>query len=369
LVVIPDSKKLLPATALAQTILPLAQTILVLAGTIVAPAQTILVLAGTIVAPALTIAGLASAASDATALAQGANGNSALTQRANDNPAITPEVVALARQGEAALKANQASKAARLFSQYRQTHRCGEDFYAAVADVYRGCYLDKLGHEYLTMGLRQFPNSFALHLREAQYWIVVNELDMAEPHIRLCLKVQPKSGAARALLAKMYNERMDFANGLKEIDAAIAEGPVDGNMWFTRANSLNNLGRMEEAVTCLDKAVVASNHADFNYRKMRALLLIRLGRHDLALKDALYLAAADPSHAATFYDKAGACYLALKQPKQAVKYYDLAIKGNHDNIGSHRGRLAALEALKDTKAAEQERNQLKQLEEEFSPGK
>jgi tetratricopeptide (TPR) repeat protein len=293
----------------------------------------------------------------------------ALAQQGKGNPPLSPDVVALSSQVLASLRANEPAKATSLINHYRQSHRCAEDFYIGVADAYNNAFLNKSEHDYVALGLKQYPNSFALHLRDAQYWLRVNELELAEPQLRLCLKMQPRSAAARALLARLFNERLNFADGLKEIDAAIAQGPVDGSMLMTRANALNNLGRVEEAVADLDKAVAMSCGADLVYRKLRCQLLIRLGRPTLALEDALYLAKIDPGHADTFYDKAGACYLALKKPKEALKYYDLAIKRNQENMGMRRGRLAALEALKDTKAADQERKVVKQLEEDFTPNK
>ena len=178
-----------------------------------------------------------------------------LAQTGQESPVLSPELVALADQIQAQLKTKQPAKASALINHYKQSHICGESFYIAVADAYNACFLNKTEHDYVAMGVRQFPNSFALHLREAQYWLRVSELEMAEPEVRLCLKIHPNSTTARAFLAKLYNERMDFARGLKEIDAAIAQGPVDSNMWLTRANALNNLGRVEEAVTDLDKAV------------------------------------------------------------------------------------------------------------------
>ena len=97
---------------------------------------------------------------------------------------------------------------------------------------------------------------------------------------------------------------------------------------------------------------------------------MRQGRYNDAIKDYLYLSKIEsPQRKAEPLTKAGECYIALKRPKEALTYFDQAIQVSAGCIDAHRGKIAALEALKDTKAAEQERKSLQQMVEEFGSEK
>jgi tetratricopeptide (TPR) repeat protein len=295
--------------------------------------------------------------------------SSAIAQDKAAVPDLSPPVVALLGQLRPLLQAGNLVKANQLLSHYQISKPGGEDFYLGVANAYGQYKFSKQANDLITAGLKKYPRSFALHYRCADYWITVSELDLAEPELRSCLQISPRSAAGHALMARLLNDRLNFDAGLKEAEMAIALGPADSSMYLAKSNSLRNMDRTEEAVDALDHAVTLSNHVDYNLRHMRAELLQRLGRNQAAISDCLYLAKVDPSHANWAYDRIGACYLAMKKPADALKYYDMALKMVSDTLGTHRGRLAALEALKDKAGAEKERKVVKQLEADFTPNK
>jgi tetratricopeptide (TPR) repeat protein len=286
--------------------------------------------------------------------------------------AYPPEVAALCKQLSTLLTEKKRDQAKLLLSQYSKKNHCGEDFYLAAGEVYIGHNLYKQGAQIAADGLKSFPKSFALHYMCAHVWLTVCEPQLAEPELRACLSILPKSPTAHAELGKVLNEREDYAGALIELDKAIAAGPgpTDADTWATKGLVLRNLGRAEESVKALDQAIkIVSGGQDYDMRKTRGDQLMKLHRYAQAIQDYLIMVKQDPLHDYQPLNHLGQCYLALQKPREALKYFDLTVKNKEDYIPAHRGRLEALEALKQTREAAQEKQYLHEMEQDFTPMK
>jgi tetratricopeptide (TPR) repeat protein len=281
----------------------------------------------------------------------------------------SPSVHALMAPLAAQLQARKSYQAKQMLQQYGMQNQCREDFYQGVAMTYNECQGFNEATKYLAEGLKKYPNSLPLRYLNAKTWLKANEPDMAEPELLICLKLAPSSAILHAELANVYNQQERYSQALDEIDKVLARDPSKDVYWSTKGNILYHLKRDKEALEAIDKAIAIQPRL-FTPRKIRGQLLMRLGRYNDAIKNYLYLAKIEqPKNKYEPLTHLGECYMALKSPKEALTYFDLAITTNESWVDAHRGRLAALEALKDTKAAEQEKKSMRLILEDWKMGK
>jgi tetratricopeptide (TPR) repeat protein len=277
----------------------------------------------------------------------------------------SPEVTLLEKQLFALLKSRKTNEARILAKKFGQEHRCQEDYYQAVAEAFVYFNMYREANQYCSEGIRQHPRSRQLHYLLAQSWLQCGELEQAETELRTCLRLQPTSETFHAALADLYNHQEKHNEALKEIDRAIAANPKCCEHWIIKGSILCNSQRDQEALEALNKAFACSPpERTEKILNMRGPILQRLGRYEEAIQDYGQILKKHPADFVAL-NHTGECYASIKKPKEALPYFDRSIKDEPGNLAPHQGRLAALEALKETRAAEQEKALIHKLEEEY----
>ena len=73
-----------------------------------------------------------------------------------------------------------------------------------------------------------------------------------------------------------------YAQALSDFDQAIAQEPENGQYYYGRALAQMMLGQLDSALSSVDRAVNLGNACEWRY--LRALILSRLGRRQLAIE-------------------------------------------------------------------------------------
>ncbi|MBI4865165.1 MAG: tetratricopeptide repeat protein [Candidatus Riflebacteria bacterium] len=156
------------------------------------------------------------------------------------------------------------------------------------------------------------------------------------PIVKRCLRFhrQDRYGGFAELRGDLERE-LERLTGRR---VSAPEQPKTADYWDRRGACLNGLGRREEAIVCLDKALeIDPWHVDAWHNKGRSLG--GLGRHEEAI--ACYERALEicPRNVNTWNNK-GLCLAALGRWEEAIACYDRALEIDLRNVlpWSHKGR-------------------------------
>jgi tetratricopeptide (TPR) repeat protein len=126
-------------------------------------------------------------------------------------------------------------------------------------------------------------------------------------------------------------EKQDLEAHISASDKAITEDPSNAQAWYTRGVALSCLGKDEDALESLDKAIdLASNRITLSEAiRVRCEILEELGRHAEAeggeLLYYLILTERDPTNPKNFADT-GKFFGSKHRYQAAIESYDEAIK-------------------------------------------
>jgi tetratricopeptide (TPR) repeat protein len=283
------------------------------------------------------------------------------------SPALLPTIVKLIQL----VQGRRLSEAHALEADWLSHHPAAEEYYWQVAAVYFNAMLFNEANRVVADGLKRYPKSFDLHLLKARSWSVVGELDLVQPELSICQSLRPQSADVHYELASLLNNREDYLGALKEVNLVLAISDKDPNYWVLKGSILRNLNRGSEAVEALSRGIaIGGNSPYFDMNKTRITLarqLQLLKRFPEAM--AQYQAAQKLNKRSPYkmYVEIGQCYLDMGKPAEALQNFDKSLAVDDEYLPAHRGRLSALEALKETAGVAKEKVAIKALEADFKP--
>ncbi|HET8773926.1 MAG TPA: sulfatase-like hydrolase/transferase [Thermoanaerobaculia bacterium] len=130
-------------------------------------------------------------------------------------------------------------------------------------------------------GLKHQPNNVGLLMTVANLSILTGNLEQAEDHAELLLKIEPSR--ARELLARIAAQRSDWPRATKEAELAVKEAHDPANALMTLGLIQKQQGNLDKGLEYLDQAAATvSRHKNKNLPQLelyRGDLLARLGRN------------------------------------------------------------------------------------------
>ncbi len=158
------------------------------------------------------------------------------------------------------------------------------------------------------------------------------------------LRQRPKHFDALHLLGVLACQAGDLGRGAELIGQAIKVDPDNAAAYLNRGNALKDLRRLDEALSCYNKAIaLKSNLVDAHSN--RSIVLYYLGRLDEALKSYDRTIALKPDHAEA-YNNRGIVLLDLNRPDEALVSCEKAIALKPGYAEAHSNRGNTLYALK-----------------------
>jgi arylsulfatase A-like enzyme/Tfp pilus assembly protein PilF len=129
-------------------------------------------------------------------------------------------------------------------------------------------------------GLRHVPGAIALLFDVANLSLTAGDLDTAEKHAEIALKIEP--GQAHDILAQVWKRRGNAAKAEEEAKLAVATAhdPTDALLMLSGIESLR--GNVPAALAYLDKAIVSNGRSTEKHPGLHAArgdLLARLDRN------------------------------------------------------------------------------------------
>jgi tetratricopeptide (TPR) repeat protein len=129
----------------------------------------------------------------------------------------------------------------------------------------------------------------------------------------------------------LQNARRQYQKAIVDFDQALGLNP-EGNLsriYLGKANSLNSLGKTEEAIEQLHLAV-SSNPQSINAYNARGLILYRNENYQDALKDFTRITEIDPQNDVAFYNKAMS-YFRMNDSQNACIFFHKACELGNRN--------------------------------------
>lgn len=187
--------------------------------------------------------------------------------------------------------------------------------------------------------LKGYDKALAFAPKDPQLWsqqgILLDQLgehQQAQASHGFAVTLAPTSSAALIQQCANANQLRQFETALASCEKAFQEGDGDWGeagldfAWSQRGTALIGLGRFEEALTSIDRAL-ALTPKDAHSWSARALSLWRLGRFDEALDAAVQGVEVDPQSSLAWFNQ-GRILTTLGKLEEAVAAYDQALKGD-----------------------------------------
>mmetsp|Transcript_11547 Transcript_11547/g.12689 ORF Transcript_11547/g.12689 Transcript_11547/m.12689 type:complete len:328 (-) Transcript_11547:136-1119(-) len=144
-------------------------------------------------------------------------------------------------------------------------------------------------------------------------------------------------------LGNAHRNLQDYQNAFEFYAKSLKLRPMDSLVWYNQGWILDELGRLEEAITCYDKAIaIDDGEATKSAWNNKGYVLRHLGRCGEAITCYDRAIALDPGDFNAWNNK-GAALNVLNKPRMALKCLDkaLMLKQNFANPWSHKGRALA----------------------------
>jgi protein O-GlcNAc transferase len=191
---------------------------------------------------------------------------------------------------------------------------------------------------------QQFPSATEQKLQQAIAFHQRGMLTEAERIYEEILRQRPKHFDALHLLGVLACQKKDLGRGEQLIAQAIKVDPDNAPAYLNRGNALKDLRRLDEALSCYNKAVaLKSNLVDAHSN--RSIVLYYLGRLDEALASYDRTIALKPDHAEACNNR-GIVLLDLNRPEEALISCEKAIAHKPDYAEAYSNRGNTLYALK-----------------------
>ena len=147
-------------------------------------------------------------------------------------------------------------------------------------------------------GLKQSPSSVQLMFAVANLSILTGQLDQAQQHAELALKLEP--GQAHETLARIWAERRNFARAEQEGKLALQTEHDPTGAMMTLGLIRKQQGDLQGALGYFDqalaRAVAKGHHRIPNLHFYRGDVLARLGRNEEAEREFRQEIALYPAH-------------------------------------------------------------------------
>lgn len=165
-------------------------------------------------------------------------------------------------------------------------------------------------------------------------------LALAKARYEEILAVCPNHVDALHLLGVIANQTGSFVRAIELIEKAILIDPTQGTFFASHGNALQNLGRLQDALTSNDAAIALKpDHVPAHFSKGNALLA--LGDLNRAVASYDQVISLCPGHAAAYHNRGTALHR-LERYEEAVASYDRAIALKPDYAEAHFSRGIAL---------------------------
>lgn len=126
--------------------------------------------------------------------------------------------------------------------------------------------------DYIEIALRRFPDMPGVHLLAAQLSLSRGDYADADRHARSAVALQPRLQSAWYILVQAAVATGDTATALARSEELINLDPADADAWYTRGMLLAHLGRTDDAMVSLERAV--SIRSDYSVARIALERLI-----------------------------------------------------------------------------------------------
>lgn len=151
-----------------------------------------------------------------------------------------------------------------------------------------------------------FPGDALSHALLGSAFYNTGKAGEAIPHLRKCLELNPGQTDAYEILAKIAYERGDLEETVRLCDTALKHAPPGSEVLNRRGRALLDLGRIEEAIQCLEQsASLPSAPAESHYLLGQARL--QAGQSGPARESFLHVIQRVPDHTQAFFGLFTAC--------------------------------------------------------------
>jgi tetratricopeptide (TPR) repeat protein len=263
------------------------------------------------------------------------------------------------------MRRNNDQRGVRVFLHNIKIETSSEEFCRAVADETLKNLSDfRPFLTFLNAAIKKYPRSQSLYLARAQVWIASNELDLAEPDIVKAVGIDPGRPDALALYALFLRDKGDCKKALLEMNKAIAAGAANPYGYDLKASILQQLGRIDEAVTAYRQAIKLAAPADvWHPRSHLAAALKAAKRYEEAAHEYDILYRIDRPGKEDLRLEIAVCLMATGKYKEALKYLEPACKDQV--VYWHKLRKECFTGLKDSARAQLEEKKMMQISREY----
>jgi predicted TPR repeat methyltransferase len=180
-------------------------------------------------------------------------------------------------------------------------------------------------------------------MQEAKVLHESGQLDAAEKVYLQILDAEPYNALAQCSLGFVHMLQKRYADAEQHLSAAVAVEPRLTQGWIQLSVAIYNLGRGNEAIACLDRAI-GLNPDDIESLTNRAVMLFEMGRIPQAQASCETALAFKPDFVPALINR-GNVYSAQKQYEQALSAYSAALSEEPDNAAARENHEHALFAL------------------------
>lgn len=168
------------------------------------------------------------------------------------------------------------------------------------------------------------------------------------------IALDPRRGSLYEQRAEMREMLAEHEGAIADLDKALELGYINRLVYYQKAKSLYNFGRLEESLKVLDSGT-DSKKPNLREAELRYSILINLGRYKEAYEQALYAVKISPK-SGTAYEIKAECEIRLNKLKEASESLTKAISLHPERIKYYLRRSFVYNKLGDKAKAKADRD-------------
>ncbi|MEO6303314.1 MAG: tetratricopeptide repeat protein [Bacteroidia bacterium] len=232
------------------------------------------------------------------------------------------------------------------------------DYYMTLVDVYYAQNNTRLSKELLEIIEKRFPQNVEALLKLSELYFLVRQYQKGIDYVNKALKINDRSAKAYYLKGSIYRESGDTTKAISSLETAIEQdskyenafidigviygarknplaleyynnalkiNPTNENTIYARAKLLQDLGKVDEAITEYKNILARNKNCEDCYYNLGAIYLELKKDNKAALENFTNVITINPNSAKAYFAR-GYTYVKLKDKESAKADYTMCLK-------------------------------------------